>query len=229
MQAAEKRKKEIEKLKEERITHILNCSFKLFSKDGIESVTMNEIAANSEIGVASLYRYFVTKEDLSIQVAIHAWKTMEEKFEVVFTSEKYKKLSGIKQLEALLNVFPSAFKDSPDFFKFIYFFDSFMKKESVDQKRLAEYEEKISFVKSIVVAAIKKGLKDKSIDYSKLFEKVTFEDESVEKIYSAVLHALFSSAQKLSLSLGLLAMDDRVQPEEELRLLVKLFVDELKA
>lgn len=229
MLAAEKRKKEIEKLKEERINHILACSFFLFSKNGIECMTMNEIASNSEIGVASLYRYFVTKEDLSIQVAIHAWNTMEKKFEDVFTSEEYKKMTGIKQLETLLGVFPAAFKECPEFFKFIYFFDSFMKKESIDQSRLTAYEEKITFVKAIVIQALNKGLEDKTIDFSSLISSETGVGENVDKVCTAVLHGLFSTAQKLSLSQGLLAMDEKIQPYEELILLVKLFVDELSA
>ena len=51
-------------VKEIKINHILEQGFELFSKEGIDNVTMNNIADKAEIGVASLYRYFSTKEEL---------------------------------------------------------------------------------------------------------------------------------------------------------------------
>ena len=57
MPAAEKRRLEQENLKQSRIDHIIECTFGLFADKGIESISMNEIASQSEIGVASLYRY----------------------------------------------------------------------------------------------------------------------------------------------------------------------------
>lgn len=219
MQAAEKRKQEFEKLKGERINHILDCSFVLFAKNGMDSMTMNEIASYSEIGVASLYRYFVTKEDLAIQVAVHAWKTMQDAFSAVYQSEEYEKLSGIQQVEKLFSVFPEAYIQYPEFFRFIYYFDAFMRKESIDQSRLIEYEAKINSLKDVVVAALNKGLSDGTV---KIPEEVT-----VEQIYSAVMHSLFSTSQKLSLAQGLLAMDDGIRPSEELKLIVRLCVEVL--
>ena len=53
-----------------RIQAIIECTFGLFSENGIENISMNDIAAASKIGVASLYRYFQTKEELAIEVAI---------------------------------------------------------------------------------------------------------------------------------------------------------------
>ena len=45
-----------------RIERILDVAFELFATRGIEPVTMNDIAQKAKIGVASLYRYFETKE-----------------------------------------------------------------------------------------------------------------------------------------------------------------------
>ena len=48
-------------VKELKINHILEKGFELFSESGIDNVTMNNIAEKANIGVASLYRYFVTR------------------------------------------------------------------------------------------------------------------------------------------------------------------------
>ena len=60
--------------KDGRIQSIIECSFGLFAENGIENISMNDIASEAKIGVASLYRYFQTKEELAIEVAIYAWK-----------------------------------------------------------------------------------------------------------------------------------------------------------
>ena len=108
MLAAEKRKKEQEEQKALRIREIVECSFGLFSEQGIESITMNEIARQAEIGVASLYRYFTTKEELVIEAAIYAWKMEVEIFNRVFSFEGCEGMDGYTQLKSLLEIFSEA-------------------------------------------------------------------------------------------------------------------------
>ncbi|MBR4179513.1 MAG: helix-turn-helix transcriptional regulator, partial [Treponema sp.] len=73
---------QIETLEEEmdpqrnaRIEKILSSAYELFSKRGIEDVAMTDIADRSKIGVASLYRYFETKEILVVRTATQVWET----------------------------------------------------------------------------------------------------------------------------------------------------------
>ena len=73
MTPTEKHKEEQDELKTLRMNRILDASFELFAERGIDTIAMTDIAKKAEIGVASLYRYFETKEDLAIEVAIHAW------------------------------------------------------------------------------------------------------------------------------------------------------------
>ena len=73
--------------KDSRIQAIIECTFGLFSENGIENISMNDIAVASKIGVASLYRYFQTKEELAIEVAIYAWNLELSVFNEVFTSK----------------------------------------------------------------------------------------------------------------------------------------------
>src|SRR5574344_804347 len=119
MNASEKRKQEKEEQKNARLNHILECTYELFSH-GIETVTMNQIAQNAEIGVASLYRYFSTKEFLAIECASYAWNLEAEKFNTAFDYEAYEKLTGYMQLEFSLRLFPKFFTTEGKFFRFIY-------------------------------------------------------------------------------------------------------------
>ena len=227
MQAAEKRKKEMEKQKALRIQEIVECSFGLFADRGIETITMTEIASQAEIGVASLYRYFSTKEDLVIESAIYAWQMEVENFNKVFTSCDYETMDGFSQLKSMLEIFSEALITQNPFFRFIYYFDAFVKKESVSKASLKRYENAISNVKTIVVHAIKKGRKDNSItfDGGKNNQLMTATDD---ELYFTIMHSLFSLSQKLSLSGEMLEMNMKVKSDRQISLLIEIILSALK-
>ena len=213
--------------KDERIQSIIECSFGLFSENGIENISMNDIAKESKIGVASLYRYFQTKEELAIEVAIYAWKLEHTVFNEVFSTESYNLLSGFSQLKELLEVFGDALVSQRSFFSFVYYFDSFIKKEKVSRERLAEYEQTITETNEIVVRALEKGLKDGSISFSNSKSEV-LSKSSIQEMCTTMMHSLFCLAQKLSISGDLLAMDKIVESRKQIEILVNILLSALK-
>ncbi len=226
MQAAEKHRKELESLKASRIRHIIECSYNLFAEKGFDLVTMNEIASVSEIGVASLYRYFSTKEDLAIECAIYAWSKQNDFFREYYTSPEYDSLAGFEQLKALLNAFPLAYAKNEQFFRFIYYFDAFVHRQNVSKERLAEYEKGIATVGQLVLSALEKGEGDGSVTYSGL-KKLNPKIRRSE-VYFTVTHSLFSMVQKMSLSGDMLTMDLEVMPEQQIALLVEVILNAIK-
>ena len=66
MTPKEKHQEEQNELKTSRINRILESAFSLCSEKGIDTITMTDIASTAEIGVASLYRYFATKDEIAI-------------------------------------------------------------------------------------------------------------------------------------------------------------------
>ena len=74
MTAKEKYLEEKDELKNSRITRIYESAFALFSEKGIDTIAMTDIAKKAEIGVASLYRYFETKDEIAIRTVIWSWE-----------------------------------------------------------------------------------------------------------------------------------------------------------
>ena len=218
MRAAEKRKAEQEGLKASRKAAILDSTYELFS-NGIDKITMNEIADHAEIGVASLYRYFSTKDDLAIECATNAWEKLIKKFADKYTSQEFNNLNGFEQLKSLMQIFPQLFQSDNQFFRFIYYFDAYVNKQNVAPSRLTAYEAVIIKPYKIFMAALKKGREDKSIN--------TF-DTSDENIYFSISHGLFSLAQKLSLSGEMLYMNLNTPALEQINLLIKIILNALK-
>ncbi|MDY6396486.1 MAG: TetR/AcrR family transcriptional regulator [Treponema sp.] len=213
--------------KDSRIQAIIECTFGLFSENGIENISMNDIAVASKIGVASLYRYFQTKEELAIEVAIYAWNLELSVFNEVFTSKKYEALSGYEQLKELLEVFADALVTQRSFFSFVYYFDSFIKKEKVSAEKLREYERTILGTNTIVVQALDKGIADGSISFSGSNNEV-LSSASTQEMFITMMHSLFCLAQKLSISGDLLAMDEIVGARKQIEILINMLLVSLK-
>lgn len=213
--------------KDSRIQAIIECTFGLFSENGIENISMNDIAVASKIGVASLYRYFQTKEELAIEVAIYAWNLELSVFNEVFTSKKYEALSGYEQLKELLEVFADALVTQRSFFSFVYYFDSFIKKEKVSAEKLREYERTILGTNTIVVHALDKGIADGSISFSGSNNEV-LSSASTQEMFITMMHSLFCLAQKLSISGDLLAMDEIVGARKQIEILINMLLVSLK-
>jgi AcrR family transcriptional regulator len=47
-------------------THILSTAIGLFSTHGIDSITIDQIAAAADVGKGTIYNYFATKEDIVV-------------------------------------------------------------------------------------------------------------------------------------------------------------------
>lgn len=220
MTAKEKYKEEKDKLKSSRISRILESSFELFAEKGIDNVTMTDIAVKAEIGVASLYRYFATKEEIAVQTSIWAWERQKSIILPQLLTDTFNNANGITQLSIIFSMFIKLYENQVKFLRYIYFFDSYAVRIKMEKERLMDYEKTIESTKNVIAASISKGIEDKSI-------KSKYK-ESQDVLYFTLMHTLFASAQKLSLSGDMLLMDELVSGKQELELLSALLLDALK-
>ena len=220
MTAVEKLAEERDELKNARIERILLSAFSLFSHSGIDAIAMTDIAKHAEIGVASLYRYFETKDEIAIRTAIWAWETQKKMILPVLDDSGFYNKKGIDQLEEIFELFCKLYQNEPDFFRYIYFFDAYVVCQKISSERLLPYQQVIESVQKIIAGAIHKGIKDGSI--SSTYKKC--EDE----LYYSLMHTLFSASQKLSLSGKMLQMDETNDGVQQLKLLGKVLLGGLK-
>ena len=50
---------------------ILDTTIRLFIRDGIRKITMDDIAENSHVSKVTIYKYFVDKDSLYFEVSKH--------------------------------------------------------------------------------------------------------------------------------------------------------------
>ena len=220
MSQIETLEEEMDSQRNARIEKILSSAYELFSKRGIEDVAMTDIADRSKIGVASLYRYFETKEILVVRTATQVWETQMENVLPSLLRPKYKNSNGYDQLQEIFALFIRLYEKETDFLRFIYLFDAFAVKEKIPKEAMANYEAKILLVKQIISDAIQKGFDDGSIG-----EKYK---PYGEMLYFTLMHTFFSVAQKLSLSGKMLDMDTKKNGSLQLKLLSDVLLSGLK-
>lgn len=79
---------------------ILNATIKLFIRDGVKKVTMDDIAQNSNVSKVTVYKYFEDKDALYLQISKHVF------FHYIINLEKIVESCDffIKKLYAFLDV-----------------------------------------------------------------------------------------------------------------------------
>ena len=220
MTATEKYNEEKENAKTNRKNRILSSAFDLFSEKGIDSIAITDIAKKAEIGVASIYRYFETKDQIVINTAIWAWNKQAAELLPNVTGSAFDAKTGYEKLETICRMFRRLFTENYLFLRFIYFLDSYIFRQEISKNNFDEYEKSIKFVKDKIIESIESGINDNTI---KIIEGYTSSD-----LYYTMMHSLFSMVQKLSLSQNLLTMNEEVPATKQIDLLIQMLLSSLK-
>ena len=82
--AVSKRQLEERKMRQERI---LDGALEVFKSEGMDGVTMDEIAARSGFGKATLYYYFHSKEEVFTAILENGWQNLWSSLETVIAGQ----------------------------------------------------------------------------------------------------------------------------------------------
>ena len=196
----------------ERYKKAVEAAAELFLTKGIGEVKMTDIADKANIGVASLYRAFETKAEITIQAGILLWNNVQKDF-LDYIGTAKDNLSGKEELEFFLSYFKILFNKHKAFIKFLDDFDHLMLSEKIDPQKLSEYEDCVINLQEPLLDAYTKGVKDKSLR----------KNVNIKLVYSSVTKALIAVSQKY-LRGNILPGDNFSEAEKELEELVTMTV-----
>ncbi len=174
-------------LKDLRENAVLLTAAELFLREGIGQVKMTDVAAHAEVGVASLYRWFGTKDGLVVRVGALLWRDLHTLFRGVYEAEDFRACTGIVQITRLFGVYGTLFREHPDFIRFVGDFDDYVIRAKLSARELRDYEESVLNFYPVFLRAYEVGLADgtvRAIEDPRLF-------------YDSVCHAVMSLSQKL--------------------------------
>lgn len=204
-------------LKNKRYVKAVEVSAQLFLKNGIDSVKMTDIADECGIGVATLYRWFGTKNGITIAAMTYMWNELNKMFSGIFESEVFLSQSGIKQLNDLMRMFIVLYEAHPGFMRLLSEFDLLLISEDIPKKDLKEYERSIINFYPVFENSYMMGIADGTVR----------EIPDIRMFYLSFAHTLMELSKKL-IQGELLPNDDFSHAEEELSMIIEAAVFFLK-
>jgi AcrR family transcriptional regulator len=204
-------------LKNKRYEKAVEVSAQLFLKNGIDSVKMTDIADECGIGVATLYRWFGTKNGITIAAMTYMWNELNKMFSGIFESEVFLSQSGIKQLNDLMRMFIVLYEAHPGFMRLLSEFDLLLISEDIPKKDLKEYERSIINFYPVFENSYMMGIADGTVR----------EIPDIRMFYLSFAHTLMELSKKL-IQGELLPNDDFSHAEEELSMIIEAAVFFLK-
>ena len=96
-----------ERRRQEKKDAILSAAWELFKKYGFNKVSVADIAKKASVSQVSIYNYFVSKENLKLQLQLNLWNRYYESLMSIFngdesTKDKFERLL-LKMIEHLRN------------------------------------------------------------------------------------------------------------------------------
>ena len=189
--------------------YIIDSAKKLFLNKSISEITIKDISAVSDLGEATIYRYFSNKENLVIAVSI---SIQQDILSVPFTNEEK---NGLEQIRDFFEVFKNIFIEHKNYFKFIAEFDTIY----LNNFKHKEYSLGLDVFCDLFMRAYDLGLKDKSIK----------EVKDIKLYYYTCTHSLLELCKKLASTESGLKQDQEVSKIDEIEYLISLFISVLKA
>ncbi len=210
MDVKTKRKLEQEEMKEKRKKEVIKVATIVFIEKGIENAKMIDIAEIAEVGVASIYRYFSTKTDLAIAVAINIWGNEINRIYLKQVEKiNNKEINGKEKIKELLLILINLYENYPNYLRFIEYFDNYVVKENISKDKLKEYEDNVINLKPVFLSYINEGKKDLSI-------RSNIDDN---KLFVTVVHSFMALSQKFIVRGNILKFDEEITGQEQLEFL----------
>jgi len=199
-------------------TKVLKVTAFLVEKYGISNFTFNQLAKESKLGVASIYRYFGNKTELIFETAVYLLKEIILIVENKLKEPSFIELSGIKRIESLLDLFLVVYSENQSFFKYIGEFDRFLSHHEIPKDKYNEYDNLFSSFYDFSYSSFLKGQKDGSI--KKEIDFKTF--------YYSITRVLMNTCEKGAIDSCLIPSDLEIPTEKQIEQLIKMAIFYIK-
>ena len=199
--------------KQEKYNHILDVGFKLFAERGIGQVILPEVAKAADVGNATLFRYFPTKTELVIAIAIRRWESFIKWHNSLLTSEETQNLTGAEYLKFFLDSFLELYRNHKDILRFNYDFNSFVRSAEWTDEQKQPYLQMVDALSRQFHDLYERGMRDGTLN-AEIPEQTMF---------SIVFHIMLAAITRYAVGL---AVVNESNTESELIMLSKMMLKE---
>lgn len=191
---------------------ILECGFRIFSQRAISKITMAEVAEAAGIGVATLYRYYRTKQALVMGVNAWIWdRVLQESIAKLQAAER-SGWTAVTEYTFFLDRFLDLYHNHPDILRFNQFFNVYVRLESIPEDARKAFASVTGALEDYFHKVFLKARQDGSLRT----------DVAENDMFWASLHLMMAAVTRHAVGL---VYDAGIDPDRELALLKNMLLD----
>jgi AcrR family transcriptional regulator len=199
--------------KQQRLLDILEAAEQVFSQKGIEKSTMQDVASEANIGIATLFRYFPRKEKLIVAVATRMLEPMLDYFKYVADLPN----PCLEKIEKLFDFF---IQDQNHLsIIFMVNFESYASHSSEPVEDVLNFNALNRKIWHEYSRIIQNGVEDGSIRAGL----------PVKETLITLMNSFALFSRKLTMKKNILLLESDLDSDDQLELLKQIFLDHLKA
>ncbi|HEY4431845.1 TetR family transcriptional regulator [Paenibacillus sp. VTT E-133280] len=199
--------------KQQRLLDILEAAEQVFSQKGIEKSTMQDVASEANIGIATLFRYFPRKEKLIVAVATRMLEPMLDYFKYVADLP----LTCLEKIEKLFDFF--ILDQNHLSIIFMVNFESYASHSSEPVEDVLNFNALNRKIWHEYSRIIQNGVEDGSIRAGL----------PVKETLITLMNSFALFSRKLTMKKNILLLESDLDSDDQLELLKRIFLDHLKA
>lgn len=113
---------------------ILRAGFRLIAKKGIEAVSIQEIADEAEVGVATMYKYYQNKPNLVVNISAFVWQDFIQACEKEVSQKDREKLNAYELIAYYADMMIQLYTRQPEVLRFSGDFKTYINREDVPEQ-----------------------------------------------------------------------------------------------
>ena len=139
-----------------RKNQLIEAGFRLFSQNGIETVSLQKVADAANVSPATMYKYFLTKEKLLIAISAKVWdEVWQEALEDPGTNH-FEHFTAYQGIEFYADRMIALYKNRPEVLRFSGEYKTYMNRRgNMEDKQLREHLDGVRLVDRVEAAVFK--------------------------------------------------------------------------
>ncbi|MGN0793541.1 MAG: TetR/AcrR family transcriptional regulator [Aristaeellaceae bacterium] len=133
----------------QRKDRLIEEGFRLFSKYGIEAVSLHRVAEAADVGTATMYKYFQTKEKLVIAISARVWSDFWQDVLTRRAPDDLERLTAYQGIAFYADQIIALYQEQPELLHFSGEYKTFIRHSGVEDAQLREHLDVLEPIRSL--------------------------------------------------------------------------------
>lgn len=204
----------LEELREKNKRLVVEQALHLFVENGVENVSIRQVAQSAGLTERSVYRYFNCRADLILDTAFLFWEKVSQWVNSTVAERAHQYATGLEQVEIMLNIYSRLYIEHPECVRFILSVELALYNAGVTASIQARPPGKFDSSDSPMVRALHLGQEDGSIR----------KDADIKEFYYNAYDAILGTMQRQLLD----STDCDLDSSKRMEHLCKMFIGALQ-